>query len=82
MRANISKSSTRQKHVFFRPGVDLIAMRAGEAPALLRGSRPKRFVNGFADWRQFGGCRASDEETTDRALRFPGGWWFKVKTHY
>jgi hypothetical protein len=62
--------------------VDLIAMRAGEAAAFFRGSGPKRFVNGFADWRQFGGRWASNEETTDRALRFPGGWWFKVKAHF
>ena len=54
------RSLTSQDDVLFHPGVDAIAMRTGEAAALLGGGCPEGFVDRFADGRQLCGGRAAD----------------------
>jgi len=46
--------SARQNNVFFRPVMNLLAMRAGELRRFHFGSGPELFVDGLAGHRQLG----------------------------
>src|SRR5438309_10705172 len=53
--------SARQNNVFFRPAMNLLAVRAGELRCFHFSSGPKLFVDGLAGRRQLGGSGASNK---------------------
>ena len=64
---------TSENDVFFRPGVDLLTMRARYLATLDFGSGPQLFFNGLPARRQFRRRRTSHEQALDdrSCLFFP-----------
>jgi hypothetical protein len=73
--------STSEDDVFFCPGMDLLAMRAGHFSALDFCGRPQFFFDRLTARRQFCRRRATDEKAfDDRSFSFRRGRWCK-KVH-
>src|SRR5438045_4589342 len=62
--------SASQNNVFFRPAMNLLAMRAGELGRFYFGSGPELFVNGLAGDRQLGGGRATNQQSLNDRTSF------------